>query len=82
MYKQIRRNYVVSIPVTIKGKRKHGTTYTLKSSMPIEKLGITKKQLPLNLTHAERKARINKMVEDELPSSGESLMHHSPEEYV
>ena len=50
--------------------------------MPIEKLGMTKIQLPLNLTHAERKARIKNMVIDELPSDGEALMHHSQEEYV
>ena len=71
----------MSIPVTVIGKRKNGTTYTVRSHMPIEKLGMTKKQLPLNLTHAERKARINKMVEDELPPNEESLMHHSQEEY-
>ena len=44
-YKQLRRNYVVSIPVTIIGKRKNGTTYTLRSSMPIEKLGMTKSSI-------------------------------------
>ena len=57
-YKQLRRNYVVQIPVKIVGRRLNGTTYTIKSNMPIEKLGLTKQQLPLNLTHAERKAKI------------------------
>ena len=80
-YKQLRRNYVISIPVKIIGLRANGTTYELKSSMPIEKLGLTKKQLPLNLTHAERKKRIKDMVQDELPLSG-PLMHHSQEEYL
>ena len=70
----------MSIPVRIKGTRANGTTYELKSSMPIEKLGLTKKELPLNLTHAQRKARIKDMVQDELPLSG-PLMHHSQEEY-
>ena len=42
-YKNLRRNYVVSIPVTVIGKRKNGTTYTVRSHMPIEKLGMTKK---------------------------------------
>ena len=36
-YKQLRRNYVVQIPVKIVGRRLNGTTYTIKSSMPIEK---------------------------------------------
>ena len=80
-YKQLRRNYVVQIPVKIVGKRLNGTTYTIKSSMPIEKLGLTRKQLPLNLTHAERKAKLKEMVEDELPLSG-TLMQHSQEEYT
>ena len=77
-YKQLRRNYVVQIPVKIIGKRLNGTTYTIKSSMPIEKLGLTNKQLPLNLTHAERKAKLKEMVEDELPLSG-ALLQHSQE---
>ena len=47
--------------------------------MPIEKLGMTKQQLPLNLTHAERKARTNNMVDDEPLSSGESLSCTSQE---
>ena len=48
--------------------------------MPTEKLGLTKKQLPRNLTYAERKKRIKAMVQDELPLSG-PLMHRSQEEY-
>ena len=80
-YKQLRRNYIVQLPVKIRGTRLNGSTYTIKSSMPIQKLGLTRKQLPLNLTHAERKATLKEMVEDELPLSG-TLMQHSQEEYT
>ena len=41
-YKQLRRNYVIQIPVSIYGSRANGSDYTIKSSLPIEKLGLTK----------------------------------------
>jgi hypothetical protein len=39
-YSTVRRNYVVTVPVIINGTRKNGTTYQLKSSMPVSKIGL------------------------------------------
>ena len=63
-YKEIYRNYVVQVPVTIVGKRANGTQYTISSQLPLEKLGLTRKTLPLNLTHKLRIAKIKDLVED------------------
>ena len=49
--------------------------------MPLEKWGLAKKRLPLNLTHAEREAKVKELVKDELPLSG-TLMQHSGGEYT
>ena len=79
-YKEIYRNYVVQVPVTSVGKRANGTQYTISSQLPLEKLGLTRKTLPLNLTHKQRLAKIKDMVEDELPLG--TLMEHSEEKYT
>ena len=79
-YKQFHRNYVIQIPVSIMGSRANGSDYTIKSSLPIEKLGLTIKKLPLNLTHSQRLAKIKDLVEDEL-SLG-TLLEHSREKYT
>ena len=76
-YRNLRRNYAIEIPVRVTGARDDGTPYSYKSSMPIERLGLTKKTLPLNLTHAQRLAKIKAMVEDELRLG--TLYEHSRE---
>jgi hypothetical protein len=63
-----RRNYVVSVPVTIHGKRKNGTTYTLKSHMPVSKLGLKPSQVPMSLSEDERRALVKGLVKKDLPS--------------
>ena len=67
-YRTLRRNYIVNIPVSIRGRRADGSTYEVKSSMPISRLGLTEKTLPLNMTSPVRRARVRAMVEAELPA--------------
>ena len=66
-YRQLRRSYVVTVPVIIKGRRKDGTGYEIKSSMPVSKLGLLAKTIPLNMTSPQRRAKVRAMVEAELP---------------
>jgi len=66
-YKIQRRNYLVSVPVIINGNRKDGTTYRLKSRMPIEKLGLKPKSIPLDMDSPTRHRLVKGMVQDELP---------------
>ncbi len=66
-YKTQRRNYLVSVPVLIQGRRKDGSTYQLKSRMPIEKLGLKPKSIPLDMDSPTRYDRVRGMVEAELP---------------
>ena len=61
-YATLRRNYVVDVPITIKGKRRNGTTYQIKSHMKMERLGLRPVEVPLNLTLAERRAFIQRRV--------------------
>ncbi len=68
-YKTLRRNYVVSIPITIIGKRKNGTPYTYKTHMPMEKIGLRPVEIPLNLTHEQRLARVKMMILKELDAA-------------
>ena len=66
-YKLLRRNYVAAVPVIIDGKRKNGSTYKVKSHMPVEKLGLKPKSIPLNMGSPQRRARVRQMIEEELP---------------
>ena len=53
-YKKLRRNYVVNVPVTIKGTPAEGREYTKKTTMPINKLGISVENIALAPTLEER----------------------------
>ena len=57
-YSRLKRNYVVQVPVRVTGVRKNGTEYQIRSTLPIAKLGVDRVELPLNLTAAQRNARI------------------------
>ena len=65
-YGRLKRNYVVQVPVKITGRRKNGTTYTIRSTLPIAKLGVDRVELPLNLTTAQRTARVKELVRTQL----------------
>ncbi len=67
-YSTVRRNYVVAVPVVINGSRKNGTTYGLKSSMPVSQIGIKSTTLPSNMTSPQRRAKIKRLVEAQLPA--------------
>ena len=79
-YKRLTRNYVVSVPVHITKTDANGVPYKVKSSMPIEKAGIGRQTLPLNLTHAERLEKIKEMVKRQLPEG--TLMEFSREKWT
>ena len=66
-YETIRRNYVAQVPVIITGKRKDGSFYTVKSSMPVSKLGINPTTLPTNNNDVTRRDKVRRLVEKELP---------------
>ena len=62
-YSTLRRNYVVDVPIIIKGKRKNGTRYEIKSHTKMEKLGMRPVEVPLNLTLDQRREYIKRAVE-------------------
>ena len=57
-YAKRQSEYVVEVPVNIRGKRENGTEYHVKGFMPIKDLGLENLKLPQNLTEAERDERI------------------------
>ncbi len=61
-YSTLRRSYVVDVPIIIKGKRKNGTTYQIKSHMKMEKLGLRPAEVPLNLTLDQRREHVKRAV--------------------
>jgi len=65
-YSRLKRSYVVQIPVTIKGRRKNGTHYNVKSTMPVSKMGLDRITIPLNLTPAQRDSKIKEIVKRQL----------------
>ena len=69
-YRHIRRNYVVQVPVDVRGTRDNGTHYTFKTYFPITKLGLTEISLPLNLTESQRLERAKGMIRSHIPASG------------
>jgi hypothetical protein len=69
-YKTLRRNYVVQVPVIVKGARANRSTYTYKAHLPVEKLGLRPVTLPLNMTTPERDARVREIIEQQLPDNG------------
>ena len=77
-YSTTKRNYVVQVPVIIKRQRnKDKSAFEMESWLPIAKLGLGYQQLPLNLNHRERLAKVKKMVMDQL--DGDVLLTHSDE---
>ena len=80
-YSRIKRSYVVQIPVKVQGKRKNGTFYNVKSTMPIAKLGVDRIEMPLSLSREQRDARIKTMVKRQL-NLDEPLYEVSQEEWT
>ena len=65
-YKTLRRSYVAVIPVNIEGRRKDGSTYNIKSTMPVSKLGLLPTTIPLNMTSPRRRERVRELVTRDL----------------
>jgi hypothetical protein len=66
-YKTLRRNYITIVPVNIEGRRTDGSTYKIKSTMPVSKLGLSPTTIPLNMTSPRRREKVKAMVLRELP---------------
>jgi hypothetical protein len=67
-YSKQRRNYVVQVPVVVKGRRRDDSQYTRHSHMPIEQLGLTSQTLPMNLTPAQRASKLKEIISAQLPN--------------
>ena len=67
---ELQRNHEVHIPVIIKGSRKDGTAYKVKSHINIKKLGLGPKSTPLDMSSPKRIALVKEMVVAELPDGG------------
>ena len=80
-YSRIKRSYVVQIPVKVKGKRKNGTYYNIKSTIPISKLGVDRIEMPLNLSRQQRDVKIKDIVKSQL-NLDEPLYEVSQEEWT
>ena len=65
-YARLKRHYIVQIPVMVKGKRKDGSYYNIKSTLPISKMGVDRIEMPLNLTAAQRTAQIKEIISAKL----------------
>ena len=61
-YSRLKRNYVVQIPVKVKGKRKDGSYYNIQSTLPISKMGVDRIEMPLNLTADQRTTEIKDII--------------------
>jgi hypothetical protein len=69
-YTQIRRNFVVHVPVIVHGTRADRSTYSYKAHFSKEKSGLCTKELPLRLSSPERYERVKDMVRTGLPDNG------------
>jgi len=79
-FARLKRNFVVQIPVTIKGKRKDGSYYNIKSMLPVSKMGVDRVEMPLNLTAEQRNSKIKEIVSAKL-NLDEPLYEVSQEEW-
>ena len=50
----------------VTGVRKNGTRYSIRSTLPVAKLGVDRVELPLNLTTAQRTVRVKELVRNQL----------------
>lgn len=69
-YSRLKRNYVVQLPVKIRGRRKDGRYYNIKSTLPISKMGVA----------AQRTSKIKEIVSAKL-NLDEPLYEVSQEEW-
>ena len=70
----------MNVPIVIRGKRKNGTKYEIKSHMKMEKLGVRPVDVPLNLTLDQRRDYIKRAVEAAVPTD-KPLYQVSDEEW-
>jgi hypothetical protein len=69
-YQRLRRNWVVQVPVTIKGLRKDRSTYEIKGVVPISKMGIAAPNMAIDADTPTRNRRAKQMVLDQIPEGG------------
>jgi hypothetical protein len=80
-YTTLRRNYVVSVPVKVQGKRRDGSSYEYRAHIFVQKNGLTARELPLRLRSPERDERVRELVQEEIPADG-VLYEVSEEKWV
>ena len=71
----------MQIPVKVKGKRKDGSYYNIKSKRPLSKIGVDRIEMPLSLTADQRTAKIKEIISAKL-NLDEPLFEVSQEEWV
>ena len=69
-YKRLRRNFVVQVPVVIKGIRKDRSTYSIKGVVPISKMGIKAPELAIYAHTPTRIRKAKQFVMDQIPEGG------------
>jgi hypothetical protein len=80
-YSTLRRNYVVSMPVKVQGKRANGSTYEYRAHIFVERNGLTAKDLPLRLRSPERYEKVKELIHLEIRADG-VLYEVSEEKWV
>ncbi len=80
-YATLRRNYVVDVPIVIKGKRKNKSTYQIRSHVKMEKLGLRPVEVPLNLTLDQRREFVKRSIESELKKTATPIFEISDEQW-
>ena len=80
-YKTLRRNYVVSVPVVVRGTRADRSTYEYRAHISVQKDGLTAKELPLRLSSPERYERVKELIRGEIPE-GAVLYEVSEERWI
>ena len=80
-YKQLRRNFVVKVPVIIRGRRKDRSRYEIKGLLPIERAGITAPELPIDASTPTRNRKARELVEQQIPANG-IIFEVSEETYI
>ena len=69
-YRNMRRSYIVNVPVTVHGTPADGRHYTKSSTIPISKLGIASPTIALEPRLQTRMEKVKQLVMQQLPSEG------------
>jgi len=79
-YASKRSQYVVHVPVVIEGRRKNGSTYTVRSHLPTESMGLPGPSLPQNLSQRQRDQRAKAAVLRHIRAQREGVLYEFSDE--